>query len=55
VSFSQSALVLGAGGGFDYGLGATWVFGTRVRYEHVFLSLDPLDNMRVEARLQWKL
>jgi len=28
--------------------------GTHVRYDHVFLSLDPPDDMRVEARLQWK-
>ncbi|MFL5639630.1 MAG: hypothetical protein ACJ78M_09655 [Gemmatimonadaceae bacterium] len=53
ISSSQSALVLGAGGGFDYTLGAHIGLGTRVRYEHLFMSVEPLDEARLEARFQW--
>jgi Outer membrane protein beta-barrel domain len=54
ISSSQSALVLGAGGGFDYALGAHAGLGTHVRYEHLFTSGEGLDEARVEARLTWK-
>jgi hypothetical protein len=54
ISSSQSALVLGAGGGFDYALGAHAGVGARVRYQHLFISQQALDEARVEARLQWK-
>jgi hypothetical protein len=53
VSSSQSALVLGAGGGFDYALGAHMGLGTHVRYEHVFTSGEGLDEARIEARVRW--
>jgi Outer membrane protein beta-barrel domain len=53
VSSSESALVLGAGGGFDYALGAHMAVGTHVRYEHVFTSGEGLDEARIEARLRW--
>jgi hypothetical protein len=53
VSSSQTALVLGVGGGFDYALGAHMGLGTRVRYQHLFLSGGALDEARVEARLRW--
>jgi hypothetical protein len=54
VSSSQTALVLGAGAGFDYGIGAHLGVGTHVRYEHLFTSRDALNKARVEARLTWR-
>jgi hypothetical protein len=53
VSSSQTALVLGAGGGFDYAIGPHIGVGPHVRYEHLFMSGAGLNEARVEARLHW--
>ncbi len=54
VSSSDTALVLGAGGGFEYALAEHLALGGRVRYQHVFTSGDALDHARVEGRVRWK-
>lgn len=54
ISSSQSALVLGAGGGFEYALGGHLGVGAHVRYEHLFVSRQALDEARIEARVRWK-
>jgi hypothetical protein len=54
ISSLQTALVLGAGGGFDYALGAHIGAGTHVRYEHLFTNGEALDEARIEARVRWK-
>jgi hypothetical protein len=53
ISSSQSSLVLGAGGGFDYALGAHMGGGSHVRYERVFMNDAALDEARVEVRARW--
>lgn len=54
VSSSETSLVLGAGGGFEYAIAEHLALGGRVRYQHVFASGDALDHARVEARVRWK-
>ncbi len=54
VSSSQTSLVLGAGGGFEYALTDHLALGSQVRYQHIFTSGDALDHVRVEARVRWK-
>jgi len=53
VPSSQTGLVLGAGGGVEVALTEHLGVGSRVRYQHVFTSVDPLDHARVEARVRW--
>jgi hypothetical protein len=54
VSSSQTSLVLGAGGGFEYALNERIALGSLVRYQHIFSSGEALDHARVEARLRWR-
>ena len=54
VSSSQTSLVLGAGGGFEFALTERIGLGSLVRYQHIFSSGDALDQARVEARLRWR-
>jgi hypothetical protein len=51
---TDTSLVLGAGGGFEYGIGEHMSAGTHVRYQHLFTNGEALDMARLEGRVRWK-